>query len=185
MLVMQDVVCSLEEYYSVKFQRFILKECSGVHNRWIYDIIHNSFAANRKQIFIQEEEWCLCADQHNGNDTRFLVVFKDTTLLTMLELRSSHVPLLRELRSRVRAWLVSQHMPQSFFYFHYMPSVFQLHLHVVCSRQHMNRNRAQCLSTVIRNLERDSLHYTKAMMLTIMCRTLRRSETHTTVQVAI
>jgi len=40
MLVMQDVVCSPEEYYSVKFQRFILKECSGAHNRWIYDIIH-------------------------------------------------------------------------------------------------------------------------------------------------
>ena len=182
---MQDVVCSPEEYYSVRFQRFMLKERTSPHNRWIYEIIDDSFAADREQIFIQEEQWCLCLDQHNGCDTRYLVVFKDKTLQTIRDLRASHAPLLREIHSRVRAWLKSKHMPQTFFYFHYMPSVFQLHLHVVCGHQHINRNRAHCLLRVIRNIETNSVHYSQALMLTVMCRTLRRSETHTTVSNAI
>jgi|LauGreDrversion4_2_1035121.scaffolds.fasta_scaffold189494_2 hypothetical protein len=182
---MQGVICSPEDYYGTAFQSFIRSECAAGSSRWIYDIIDNTFPAKREQVFIHAQEWCLCADHHHGHDARYLVIFKDTRLKTMRDLRATHLPLLLEIYERVNAWLATKHRRRFHMFFHYMPSVFQLHLHVTSKVQYINQARAHYLLRVIRNLERHSEHYAQALILTMSCRTIRRAETHETVQCAI
>jgi hypothetical protein len=63
-------------------------------------------------------------------------------------------------------------------YFHYMSSVFQLHMHVNSNIQHINWDRAHLLSTVSSNLRKDSEYYAKALILTKMCKTIRSANAH-------
>lgn len=182
---MADVICSPDMYYGAAFQSFVASECRAATSKWIYDIINNTFPAKREQIFIQAPEWCLCADQHQGHDARYLVIFKDTSLKTLRDLRDSHLPLLAEMQERVAAWLATRHKKSFHMFFHYMPSVFQLHLHVTSKFQYINMNRAHFLKRVVKNLQRDSEHYAQALILTSSCRTIRRAETHETVKVPI
>ena len=182
---MQDVICSPDVYYSSYYQNFIESECTSQSSKWVYDIINNTFLPKREQIFINEEEWCLCADQHHGNDARYLVIFKNIKLKTIRDLRSEHVKLLLAIHDKVREWLCSRHKNTFHLFFHYMPSVFQLHLHVTSKMQYINRNRAHFLTRVISNIQKNSQHYAEALLLTVYCRTIRRAETHETVQYAI
>jgi len=52
------------------------------------------------------------------------------------------------------------------------------------SMTYINMNRAHFLSNVIKNIQKHSEHYAQALILTVACRTIRRTETHGTVQVA-
>jgi hypothetical protein len=88
-------------------------------------------------------------------------------------------------QERVSAWLATRHKKSFHMFFHYMPSVFQLHLHVTSKFQYINMNRAHFLKRVVKNLQRDSEHYAQALILTSSCRTIRRAETHETVKVPI
>jgi hypothetical protein len=182
---MQDVICSPEIYYAQLFQDFLHTERNSIASKWIFDIIDNTFAPKREQIFMQTEKWCLCADQHHGHDTRYLVIFKDVQLWTIRDLRDHHVELLVDVRDRVTDWLRTKHKKNFHMFFHYMPSVFQLHLHVTSKAQYINMNRAHFLSWVIKNLKKNSHHYTQALLLTSSCRTIKRAETHDTVQYPI
>ncbi len=75
--------------------------------------------------------------------------------------------MLRALLAFLRRWLPQQE-PQLHaryhMYFHYMPSVFQLHLHV-SMRKAPDSLRAQDLHHVIRNLERADTWYRDALIL--------------------
>ena len=170
---MQDFVCSPHEYYGYAFSQFIQGECESRHHRWIYEIIHG--CSKYEQIFLDYQHWCLCLDKHQGSDIRYLVVFKDENLKTIRDLRKEHLPLLEEVRSTISRWIQSRHRQKYFLYFHYLPSVFQLHLHVSSNEQHINRKRAQQLSVVIRNLHLDSEYYKKALILTSNCKTMKRA----------
>jgi hypothetical protein len=70
-------------------------------------------------------------------------------------------------------------------FFHYMPSVFQLHLHVNMQSEYISTERAHHLSHVIGNIQRNSEYYMQALILTKMCKTLKRSQTHESVRVPI
>jgi hypothetical protein len=72
------------------------------------------------------------------------------------DLRDSHLPLLAEVQERVGAWLATKHKKSFHMFFHYMPSVFQLHLHVTSKFQYINMNRAHFLKRVVKNLQRNS-----------------------------
>jgi hypothetical protein len=182
---MHAVICSDADYESVAFQKFMQSERAAGYSQWIFDLIENRFHKNNEKVFIDGPAWCLCADKHNGHDARYLVVFKDKSLKTLRDLRSTHLGLLEEIQATVLAWLKRRHPQQYCMYFHYMPSVFQLHLHVNSCAQYINRHRAHFLATVMRNLRRESEHYARALILTKMCKTLKKAETHETVKVAI
>jgi diadenosine tetraphosphate (Ap4A) HIT family hydrolase len=179
---MAEVICSPDLYYGPAFQSFVASECRATSSKWIYDIIDGTFCPKREQVFIQKPEWCLCADQHQGSDPRYLVIFKDTNLKTIRDLRQSHLQLLAEINAEVRAWLDSRQAKGFKMFFHYMPSVFQLHLHVTAKTQYINMSRAHFLPLVMKNLQRSSEHYAQALIMTSACRTIRRAETHETVQ---
>ena len=159
---MHAVICSDVEYQSVPFQRFMENERSAAYSRWIFDLIDNRFNKNNERVFIDNASWCLCADKHNGHDPRYLVIFKDKSLRTIRDLRCTHLALLQHIQSSVAAWLNSRHQQRFCMYFHYMPSVFQLHLHVNSCTQYINRHRAHFLATVMRNIGRFSLRQTRS-----------------------
>ena len=182
---MQDVICSPDVYYGAAFQDFIHKERTAANSQWIFDIINNTYCAKKEQVFMQTEEWSLCADQHHGHDTRYLVIFKDTSLATIRDLTQRHIALLKDVYSKVNAWILNKHKQNFHMFFHYMPSVFQLHLHVTSKTQYINVNRAHSMLEVVQRLKKNSNHYSEALLLTSACRTLKRAETHKSVQYAI
>ena len=175
---MEKVICCPEAYYGTTFSKFIENELRTDRNSWIYNIIKTGCLSRHEQVFIDCKDWCLCVDKHHGHDLRYLVVFKNRNLKTISDLRDSHLALLQEVYVTVSAWLKSRHKNKYYMYFHYMPSVFQLHLHVNSNIQHINWDRAHLMSTVTANLRKDSQYYAKALILTKMCKTIRSANAH-------
>lgn len=103
--------------------------------------------------------------------TRYLVIFKDTSLKTLRDLTSEHVPILIDMQATIRrflSWNYGVRQKHYNIFFHYMPSVFQLHAHVSPRRMNSNSVRRQPVSVVTRNLLADSLHYQKCLMYTLI-----------------
>jgi hypothetical protein len=124
-------------------------------------------------------------DHRSGDDQRYLVIFKDTALKTIRDLAQTHVPMLEHVRRAVRAWLAHHDPGDYVMYFHFMPSVFQLHLHVrrsTCCRTHV---RIQPIQNVIANLRKTPDHYQNALILTKFCKKLQKAETHTKIDLNI
>lgn len=176
---MEKVICCPHEYYGSQFSKFIDSEAQSSKHSWIYDIIAVGAASKHEQVYIEREQWCLVLDKHHGHDTRYLVVFRDKSLRTIRDLREQHVTLLQHIYETVSKWLRCRTDKTYYFYFNYMPSVFQLHLHVNSNTQHINRERAHFLRVVCANLHKDSQYYMKALMLTKLCPTIRRANVHT------
>jgi len=143
------------------------------NHRWITAIIHGQ-GGRHEHIFIDRKEWCLCLDKHHGHDQRYLVIFKDESLKTIRDLRGKHMPLLREIECTVMRWIEAHHHHKYYMYFHYMPSVFQLHLHVNSNTVHINKHRAHHLSFVMQKLEKNHEHFKTALILTSWCKTMRK-----------
>lgn len=173
------MICCPHEYYNTHFREFVNSEVCSSKNSWIYDIISNGACSKHEQVFLDRPEWCLVLDKHHGHDIRYLVVFKDVSLRTIRDLRQQHLKLLEDVFVTVSKWLTLRSSQKHYMYFNYMPSVFQLHLHVNCNVLHINKERAHFIHIVCAHLRRDSEHYTKALILTKMCGTIRRANVHT------
>jgi hypothetical protein len=115
----------------------------------------------------------------------YLVIFKDTRLKTIIDLYVSHLQMLTTIQNQVLEWLATKHAKTFHMFFHYMPSVFQLHLHVTDKAQYINMSLAHFLQSVTKNLQHNLMYYVEAMFLTSLCRTLLYTETHETVMVPI
>lgn len=176
-LSMDIVMCSPELYFGSKFQRFVRNECMFENSQWIYKIIRNELHGMNEIIFLNEPEWLLCANKPSSEYSSFLVIFKDCNLKSIRDLRESHIDLLSNINNVVTAWLKENKLKKYHFFFHYMPSTFQLHMHVAAQSNKVDIRR-QPLSTVIQNLRMDTLYYRKALIVTRFCKTLKRSETH-------
>jgi hypothetical protein len=157
-------ICSPDAYYDPGFQRLLAENRRS--NQWIFELMTNPDCPGEK-VFHDAPDWLLARDLHRGPDDRYLVVFRERELLCLRDLRARHVPMLRGLLAFLRRWL-PEHEPQLHsryhMYFHYMPSVFQLHLHV-SMRKAPDSLRAHDLQHVIRNLERADTWYRDALIL--------------------
>lgn len=151
-------------------QEFIQKQCMDKNKQWIYQVIDNTFKSETETVLLHNTEWVLCIDKHPGPDIRYLVVFKDKSIKTIRDLRQSHIPVLQHVHREVTTFLQQAHGVQESamykLYFHYVPSVFQLHLHVSCKQVHHNNLRVKYLRDVVRNLQADSLWYANALIYT-------------------
>jgi hypothetical protein len=116
----------------------------------------------------------MCIDKHPGDDTRFLVVFKDTSLRTIRDLSENDIGMLTVMYKHLCVYFrkTAKTMPMN-WYFHYMPSVFQLHLHINNKPISYSNIRTHRLAHVIRNLKNDGDWYKKALIITNRGRLLR------------
>jgi hypothetical protein len=168
-------ICCPEAYYEPAFQKLLLE--NRRQNQWIFDLMSIPDCPGEK-VFHDTPQWLLARDLHRGTDNRYLVVFKDTALRTIRDLRQHHLPLLHEINTRVRAWLRETQQGCFGMYFHFLPSVFQLHLHVrdkSFSRKHV---RMQPLQNVMGNLAKTSMYYKDALIMTKYCKMFQKAETH-------
>ena len=175
---MKDVfICSPEQFYDADTQTYIETRCRDSDKQWIYGLIAGSGAAGAERVFIDAAQWMLCKDIHPGRDMRYLVIFKDLCLTTIRALDSSHLTLLREVRSRVRDFLLLHHSRAETaafeVFFHYMPSVYQLHAHVSAHSLPPQIVRRHYMRDVVRNIAANSAHYQEALILTTSVRKQR------------
>lgn len=176
------IICDAEAYHSQKMQKFMQQDRK--EKAWIFNILKTDIPG--ETVYVRTPEWILCLDKHYGADTRYLIIFTDKSLKTIRDLRAEHIPMLTSMNKQVKLWL-HKHAPQENweFYFHYMPSVFQLHLHVNTDRAMRNPDRIHPLHVVIKNIRQNADYYSKALILTKMCKTVKRMQSHRKITWAI
>jgi hypothetical protein len=157
-------ICAPEAYYGAEFQRLL--EQNRRQNQWIFDLATLPHCPG-ETVYHSASEWLLARDLHRGADSRYLVVFRDPGLYSIRDLRAQHLRVLADVAKFLRRWLPAQepeHHAKYHLYFHYMPSVFQLHMHVAMRRA-PESFRAHHLRHVLRNLKRDGDWYRDALIL--------------------
>lgn len=187
-------MCVPEDYYSEKMQDFIRKNCAELKHRWIYNII-NGKEHETEIVLLRTRDWTLCRDG-NASDGKWLVVLHDTSLQSIRDLRQKHVHILLGMRSAVVDALERHYNRPCAavdFFVHYLPSTFQLHVHVhvpcilyksSAGQEDTNReelfrfkylNRRHALKHIIRNLLFRDTHYRDCILIGTLCRTSKSS----------
>ena len=159
-----EFICSPEFFYSEATQAYLSNHIQGTDRQWIYKL---SGAVN-EEIYIDTDEWILAKDKHPGNDLRFLIVYKNRDLRSIRDLRQSHVNMLLESKQTSMRYIQKHISPSSSWmvYFHYYPSVFQLHAHIASFTTSRNQDRIHYMHNVIANLAHNSNWYRDALILT-------------------
>lgn len=168
-------ICDPETYYGADVQKFIESRRQDTDKQWIFDLIDNKVCVN-ETVYVENDDALLCKDIHPGNDLRYLLIFRDRKLKTIRDLNADHVEMLNRALQMVQCFLEEKDDKSDnrwYIFFHYMPSVFQLHAHVSTLRMNLDNNRKHPLHVVVRNLIRDPEHYEKAMFLTPLSRALK------------
>jgi hypothetical protein len=163
------VICSPHEYFEKASQERIAGNRAHKAQQWIFELIAGRIDAS-ETVFIDRAEWMLVLNNRPAAppvERRYLVIFKDTALHSLRHLHAGHVALLEKVEETVRAFLTDKH-PQRhrefLCYFHYMPSVFQLHMHVSIAKA-TETGRVHALGLVRRNLRAKSSWYREALIL--------------------
>ena len=173
-------ICTPENY--AHMQHFVNMECNDVNSKWIYDLVANpDMPIPDEDICLYTSDWVLVKNRHHGTDLRFLIIFRNTALKTIRELRQTDIPMLRNAYQQVLQYLRHHNLFNYIFYFHYLPSVFQLHMHVNKDASLLTgkpNDRIQHLGGIIRNLKKNSTYYAQALILTKYCKTRHRAEIH-------
>ena len=168
-------MCSPEIYNSEVMQNYVRQRREDKDKQWIYKLIEGNWSGD-ELVYVDQDDFMLCRDIHPGTDQRYLVVFKDLTLQTIRDLRQTHVDLLETVTEKVNVFLREHHRDNCQDYrifFHYTPSVFQLHAHVSIPGQHNQSTRIHPISSLIRNLRKSSLWYHNALILISLCRSMK------------
>ena len=162
-VIYKNLICCPDSFFGVEIQKSIHKSCCAPENQWIYNVNQ----AHDETVLYDEFDFVICTDRTDEAIQTILVIFKDTQLKTIRDLRAKHIPILfRARKIALEMSLQKNSAAIQSVYFNYMPSVFQLHMHVsqvVSSSCHV---RAHRFNHVIRNLQKDDLYYKNALILT-------------------
>ena len=161
----KDTICCPQDYNSDITQSKIAKYISLASHQWIY----NLECQPNEEIFINNNEWLLAKDRHPGADERYLIIYKDISLKTIRDLRQNHIQLLRDSYVQSLSYLKSNNLTNDdniLVFFHYYPSVFQLHAHITFTRFTRNQDRIHEFKHIIRNLRHCTHWYRDALILT-------------------
>ncbi len=174
-------ICSPHEYFGAAFQEKIAGNRTHKAQRWIFDLISGRVGEG-ETVYIDRAQWMLVLSNKpvaSQSEARYLVVFKDTCLHSIRNLHGRHLELLDEVEAAVCAFLRKRHANHRKFqcYFHYMPSVFQLHMHV-CLPRTSDAGRVHPLGLVRRNLGARHNWYRDALILCPAQRPLRSHGAH-------
>ena len=169
------VQCTPEVAFSGKMCEYVKAQTQVGRKQWVYSIL--SGEKELRNIKLRTDEFVLLPDIETrgaGNLVNWLAIFQDTELRTIRDLRGCHIDLLRRVKmqcvERVKKEL-SVDDSSIMCYFHYLPSVYQLHLHVCAPYGQyttMDICKVQPIDNVISNLEIDSDYYQKASITTVV-----------------
>jgi m7GpppX diphosphatase len=160
----------------VKQKKIILEsyedyQLLNVHNtdkNWIYNIIdhisesENIIYENDNLIFIPDYKW-----DNNIKNLHILGIFKNKNLNSIRDLNKDHIKILEECIIDGKKIIKEKYdIDNLIIYFHYRPSVWQLHIHFMnIDTDNMNSlvlPRAHLVSNIIQNLKYDTNYYKNA-----------------------
>lgn len=155
---------------SAQMQDFVQAEIA--RKQWIYKIITGE--KEQDQIIFRCDDFIVLPDTEALNDgtvLNWMVVFTDLDLLSMRSLRGRHVPMLEGVQQKIQELLPAE-FDSPMIYFHYPPSVWQLHLHVAAPcdvlRTTNSMQKVCFLQDVLANLRIDDEYYAKATVTFIL-----------------
>jgi len=151
-------------------QAFIRNEI--LRKQWIYKIIAGE--KEQENVLYRCDDFVILPDTDASMDPtslNWLVVFTDKSLTSMRCLRGEHIPILHAIKKQIGACIPTV-FDAPMIYFHYPPSVWQLHLHIAtpCDvlRTTSCMQRVSFLEDVICNLSIDPEYYCKATLTYIL-----------------
>ena len=140
--------------------------------QWIYKIIDGE--KEQEHVVYKCSDFVILPDSENADDPsvlNWMVIFSDTALLSMRSIRGDHIDMLKAIKSKIKE-LMPAEFESPMLYFHYPPSVWQLHLHVAAPcdmlRTTNSMQKVCFLEDVISNISIDPEYYAKATMTYIL-----------------
>jgi m7GpppX diphosphatase len=138
------------------------------NKNWIYNIIdHKSESEN---IFFEDDNLILIPDykwNNNLKNLHILGIFKDKSLNSIRDLNKNHIEILEKCIIDGKKIIKEKYgISNLVIYFHYRPSVWQLHIHFMNietdNKESFMLPRAHLVTNVIQNLKYDSNYYSNA-----------------------
>ncbi len=169
------VTCKPSHAFSEEMQSFIDNQVNMPRKQWVYEVIRGE--RETENVLLDTPEFVFLPDTHALNDGKtinWLAVVKDRSLRTLRDLHGRHLGMLRRLRVQCTEYILANtewKRHNIMAYFHYLPSVFQLHVHFCApygSYTTLDVFKVHPLDTVIGNLEMDREYYRKAVLPTVV-----------------
>jgi len=139
------------------------------NRQWVYNILEGK--KEKEKVIYQDSDFLLIPDiKWNGLDImelRILAFFKDQELHSIRELTGDHIKLLEKVKN-TSCQIIKEKFDldenQLKIFFHYRPSVWQLHMHFNClflKNQSSSIERAHSVYSIIENLKLDTDYFKK------------------------
>ena len=168
-------------YLDAPMQDFIQAEIAK--KQWIYKIIAGE--KESEHVIYKSSDFIVIPDSDGVDDASILnwmVIFTDTKLMSMRNLRGEHIPMLKAVRDTI-ARLLQPEFSSPMLYFHFPPSVWQCHLHIAAPceilRTTNSMQKVHFIEDVISNLSIDSEYYSKVTMTYILPSSHELTQLHT------
>jgi m7GpppX diphosphatase len=157
----------LESYEDYKDN--VLPEGLTRNRQWVYDIFDGK--KEKERILYQNSDFSLIPDiKWDGKDKwelRIVAFFKDKELHSMRDLTGEHIELLEQVKNtscKIIKQKFELNEDQLKIFFHYRPTVWQLHMHFHClflKHTSSSIERAHSIYSVLENLKLDTDYFKK------------------------
>jgi len=136
---------------------------------WIYNIIDH--LAESDDIIFEDTNIIIIPDykwNKDKDDLHILGIFKDKKLRSIRDLNESHIEILSlSIQNGINIIKTKYNIDNLVIYFHYHPSVWQLHVHFMntkCNSESRLIPRAHLAHILIQNLKIDTNYYKKIIL---------------------
>jgi len=141
-----------------------------IDKTWIYNIIDHKAESN--DIIFENSDIIIIPDykwDQNLKNLHILGIFKDKNLSCIRDLNGNMINILEDsIKNGKKIIKEKYNIENLIIYFHYRPSVWQLHIHFMNAESNDKKSfslpRAHLASTVIDNLKNDTDYYCKAIL---------------------
>ena len=137
------------------------------NTKWIFNILEGKSEQNK--ILLKDNDFVIVKDMHwidslENNDNFYMLAIPFEKIRTIRELRKKHIPLLKEMKNKCIKVAENYNLKEKhlYFFFHYHPSFYQLHLHCVrINHPKLSSKYFRCnmLDNIITNLNFSSYYY--------------------------
>lgn len=163
--------------YTIETLSHYLKNNDFLKTSWIdniilkKDVIEAVHVEDDRHIIISDYRW----DGKSVDQMYLLAIFKNSDLRSLRDLDATHLDLLKIVKKSAIATYKALGLTEKdvCMYFHYKPSYFRLHLHIVNIKTGISQlghlSRLVFLDDVILNLELDTLYFKRDCHLLEQC----------------
>jgi m7GpppX diphosphatase len=135
------------------------------NTKWIYNIFDKK--AEQENVIFRNDNFLICKDIGWINDSYkdfYILGFPFKNIKNIRDLRNEDVNTLKEMKKQMIVFASNYDLQENnlYFFFHYHPSFYHLHLHcsIITNKELSNKYlRHYMLDEVIKNLEKESFYY--------------------------